>query len=311
MAPLKERLAAEFPSFNFFQAVGLIEESLAATGDSRPLESGRLRFTADSRLSFPASDIAGATEHNGTYALALSFMGLIGASSPLPVYFSELPMRNPEAAQGLSTFLAIFNHRCYALFYRAWKKYHFLRTLSPSGNDPFSSAISALAGMADGCPDSRLRAFAGLLAGRSRGARGLESLLSTWFGNIPVRVTQWVARRTALPDLAPLGNRCCLGSNAVAGTTVIDRAGSFRVTIGPLPLRQYESFLGGSANIAELKSLVRRYLIDMLEFDIEVCLQSADLIPVVLGKNDAQLGATSSLGQSPFQSGVQSVVFEG
>jgi type VI secretion system protein ImpH len=310
MATLTERLVDEFPTFNFFQAVLLLEEFYGRQGVPRPLESGRIRFASDSKLSFPPNDIADIQEQGGDFSFLLSFMGLIGASSPLPVYFSELPIRNPEAAKGLTDFLAIFNHRLYVLFFRAWKKYHFLRALSPRGDDPFSRAISALAGMPAGADGGRLRAFTGLLAGRSRGRAGLESLLSTWFDGAPVVVRQWMPRRCPIPDLPRLGNRCRLGDNAIAGTTVLDRAGSFRIVVGPLPIDRYESFLPGTENMTALIGLARGYCVDLLEFDVEVQLQSVDLIPVVLGGTDARLGATSSLGKSDQRAGVQSVVVE-
>jgi type VI secretion system protein ImpH len=310
MATLTERLVNEFPTFNFFQAVLLLEEFFSRQGIPRPFESGRIRFASDSKLSFPPNDIAGIREQGGDFTFLLSFMGLIGASSPLPVYFSELPIRNPEAAAGLTDFLAIFNHRLYALFFRAWKKYHFLRTLSPRGDDSFSKAITALAGMPAGAADGRLRAFTGLLAGRSRGRAGLESLLSTWFDGLPVVVRQWMPRQCPIPDLPGLGRGCRLGNNAVAGTTVLDRAGSFRVVVGPLSIERYETFLPGTENIAVLIGLVRGYCVDPLEFDVEVQLQSVDLIPVVLGATDARLGATSSLGKSDRRAGIQSVVVE-
>jgi predicted component of type VI protein secretion system len=61
-----------------------------------------------------------------------------------------------------------------------------------------------------------------------------------------------------------------------------------------------------------LKSLVNNFLADPLDFDIEVQLQSSELIPVVLGKNETRLGETSSLGESKSsrQSDIKSIVIE-
>ena len=74
-------------------------------------------------------------------------MGLVGVSSPLPIYFSEYVARHEENGRPLIDFLNIFNHRCYVLFYLAWKKYRASRALSAGISDPFVRRIALLAGI--------------------------------------------------------------------------------------------------------------------------------------------------------------------
>jgi type VI secretion system protein ImpH len=311
---LEERLSREYPEFDFFQALALIEEKASATGALHPLDSGNVRFVPDASLSFPANDIASITTHNDDVTFFLSFMGLVGSTSPLPVYFSEHVHRFDETSPGLRDFLTIFNHRIYVLFYHAWKKYHFLRNLTAAADDPFSRCISCLVGNSEGKSSDpsvlRLLTYAGILAGSCRSASGLQSILSHFFGDLPVKLHQWLPRRAELPDLAAIGSRCQLGVNAVCGTTVLDMAGKFRVTVGPLPIDIYETFMPGSKNVAAMKQIIQSFLIDPLEFDMEIQLQSVDLIPVILGEQVAQLGQTTSLGRSDLKAGVQSIIIE-
>jgi predicted component of type VI protein secretion system len=59
-----------------------------------------------------------------------------------------------------------------------------------------------------------------------------------------------------------------------------------------------------------MKALVETFLADPLDFDIEVQLQSCELVPVIVGKDNTRLGETSSLGNSSMQSDIKSIVIE-
>jgi type VI secretion system protein ImpH len=315
MADLTGRLAAEYANFDFFQAVSLLEEYfLDKDKTADPITAGKIRFMADDSIAFPPNDVAGIKVDKGVVRFILTFMGLTGSSSPLPQYFSDYVQMNSAASPALRDFLAIFNNRLYGLFYRSWKKYHFMRTFSARGTDPFSERVAALAGIDMGTsPDPRtirMLSYAGILAGRSRGPAGLQAVLSDFFGNIPVTVRQWVPRWANMPDPPRIGANAQLGVNAMAGTRVWDVSGKFRIILGPLSRDTYETFLPGSDNILRVQQITRSYLNDPLSFDVEVQLQSTDLTPVVLGADSARLGTTSSLGRSDQKSSVQSITIE-
>lgn len=313
VADLIARLEREYADFDFFQAVGLLEEYfLKKESNPDPIQTGHVRFAPDDAITFPPNDIARIEIEEGGVRLYCSFMGLCGASSPLPHYFSEYIAQHRDESNAVADFLAIFNHRLYTLFYRAWEKYRFVRIgLSPC----LFRAVGALAGRPVASKphsdDVRLRAYTGILAGRTRSAHGLEILIADFFGDIPVTVRQWMPRWVPLEEKRQLGLNTLLGANCVIGTHVYDISGKFRVVIGPLPRAKYETFLPGSENSARVKALIEEYGADPLAYDIEVQLQSMDLIPVVLGGTEAVLGATASLGRSTKKSGVHSVVISG
>ena len=124
---------------------------------------------------FPPSDIKGIKENRGVFELTLTFMGLVGVSSPLPLYFSEYIARYEDNSQPLVDFLNIFNHRCYSLFYRAWKKYRFLTSFSLREQGPLSRRIALLAGLDPARLSDpsygRLLSYTGIFAGKSRGKK--------------------------------------------------------------------------------------------------------------------------------------------
>ncbi len=312
MSDLMERLCAEARDFNFFRAVMLVEDYLRRkTGTRNPIDSGKVRFLPDESIAFPPNDIAAIKEMDGTVCFLLSFMGLTGVTSPLPVYFSEYVLAQPEKSRPMYDFLSIFNHRIYTFFYRAWKKYHFLFNFTSDGSDPFSGKVAMMCGYTERINDARklrLLAYCGTLSCKARSAAGLRSMLSDYFDNIPVSITEFAGCWRPLQNVKPLGEDTPLGKETVLGTAYFDRAGKFRVVVGPLSLEDYERFLPGTKNISEMKELIKSYLPDPLDFDIEVRLQSRDLISVLLGQDNTRLGETSALGRSSGKTEIQSIV---
>jgi len=317
MAGLIDYLQREATQLNFFGAVALLEEHLREKGVADPVNDGRIQFGPDPSLSFPASDIVSIVKHDERIAMTLSFMGLAGVSSPLPVYFSDYIVQHETEAGALLDFLTIFNNRIYALFYRAWKKYRLTSIAAHTPDDPLLRCIAALAGMpldTELSPEAyRSLASAGLYAGSPRGHAQLESLLSEYFGNIPVRVTEFMPRWAPLPDPMRLGenDNARLGVTAIVGTSVYDLSGKFRVSIGPLTPELFESFLPKGKNHAAAKKLIEAFLFDPLDYDLEVLLQSCDLKAVTLGADNARLGETAALGESSGVSEVKALVLEG
>jgi type VI secretion system protein ImpH len=315
VADLMQRLVSEGHNFNFFQALSLLEEKYRATeGLTRPLESGRVRLTSDTSLVFPPSDIAAIHETKNGVEFVLSFMGLVGVSSPMPLYFTEYIARHEENAASLRDFMAIFNHRMYTLFYRAWQKYRFAGMAAGLSANPFAQRIASLAGIDPKNINDpfvcRVLAYTGSLAGKMRSKEALRAMLADYFGTLPVTLTEWLPHWTDIRNPPKIGVDSCLGVNSMLGTKKWNLSGKFRVSVGPLRRETFETFLRNSDNISAMKKLVTLFLSDPLDFDIEVKLESSELVPVILGKNNTRLGETSSLGNSDKKSGVSSIVIE-
>ncbi len=310
-----ERLRAEGYNFNFFQALSLLEEKYRTEqGMARPIESGRVHLVSDDSLAFPPSDIARVRETKQGVEFVLSFMGLIGVSSPLPLYFTEYIARHEETSEPLSDFLALFNHRMYTLFYRAWQKYRFIGMAAGLAGNPVAQRIASLAGIDRARISdpffSRALAYTGSLAGKARSKEALRTLLADYFGGLPIALGEWQPRWTEIRNPTRVGVDSRLGVTSLLGTRKWDISGKFRVSVGPLPRATFETFLRTSDNIAAMKKLVTLFLGDPLEFDIEVKLESSELVPVILGRDNSRLGETSSLGKSDRKSDIQAIIIE-
>jgi len=316
-APVMRRLLAEAWRFPFFQAVRLLE---AAHPDSPPIgregpasrEAIRLRPAA--AFAFPASDVVEVREIEGSdrsglprLELTTSFMGLYGADSPLPAYFTETILWQGDESTRRE-FLDLFHHRLLSLLYRAWLKYRYALRFRPGGEDDLSRLLLGLVGVAtEGCGAAvgmapvHLLHYAGLLGSASHSARGLECLLADELGGVVVVVDECTARWVviAAEQLTRLGTATArLGETAVAGRWVFDRAGKFTITIGPVCLALFEALLPGGAALRACLALIHFYLRDPLAFDVQVVLRRDEVPPLRLGAADPapRLGWTTWLG---------------
>jgi type VI secretion system protein ImpH len=316
-APVMRRLLAQARRFPFFQALRLLE---AARPDAAPIggegpaqrEAIRLRPSAD--CAFPASDVVEIREVDGgpsargpRFQVTTSFLGLYGADSPLPAYFSEAVLwQNDESTR--REFLDVFHHRLLSLFYRAWLKYRYALRFHTGGTDELSRLLLGLVGVAtDGCGAAvgiepvHLLHYAGLVGSETHSARGLECVVSDELGGVAVRVEECAARwvTIAAEQLARLGTETArLGETAVIGRRVFDRAGKFALRIGPVSLALFEALLPDGTARGPCLSLIQYYLRDPLAFDMHVQLHRAEVPPLRLGATHPapRLGWTTWLG---------------
>jgi type VI secretion system protein ImpH len=225
--PLVDRLFAEGFSFDFFQAVRLMEKVFPhrrPVGHEGPSQSEVVRFRALASLDFPASAIHSLVRPDDDTqppSMTVNFMGLTGPSGVLPHHYTDLLMRLQRDGKGVEKYALrdwfdLFNHRLISLFYRAWEKYRFYipyergepAKLEP---DTFTRSLFCLVGL--GLPSLRNRLsvrtrdagaerdrilariedlavvyYGGLFAQRRRTAVGLEAILQDYFGfNVQVR----------------------------------------------------------------------------------------------------------------------------
>lgn len=261
--------------FSFYRLVYLLErlaKGAPQVGQLGPPSAERIRLRSETSLVFAASDVS-ALEMikypDGTYRARLTsaFMGLYGSSSPLPTHFSEsLAFADYQGGpQPIRDFLDVFHHRLLSLVYRAWAKYRFSVAYAKGGVDPFARRMFCAVGV-DGFKDystalSRflfLR-YAPILGSKSRSARGLEAVLRDTFGQMGLRLEQFVGHWTLIEK--PLRNQlgimnCRLGEDLTLGRYVYDGTGRFTIVLGPLEYDQYLSFLPGGHNRPLMRGIV-------------------------------------------------------
>jgi len=316
-SPVMRRLLAEARRFPFFQALRLLEAArpdAAPIGGTGPAPREAIRLRPAVSFAFPASDVVEIREvqradRGGLPRLELttSFMGLYGADSPLPAYFTEAILWQGDESTRRE-FLDLFHHRLLSLLYRAWLKYRYALRFRTGGADDLSPLLLGLVGVAtEGCGAAigmepvHLLHYAGLLGSESHSARGLECLIGDELGGVAVRVEECVARWVVIApeQMARLGTATArLGETAVAGRRVFDRAGKFALWIGPVSLALFEALLPGGEALRACLALIHVYLRDPLAFDVHVQLNRAEVPPLRLGAADPapRLGWTTWIG---------------
>jgi type VI secretion system protein ImpH len=150
----------------------------------------------------------------------------------------------------------------------------------------------------DRVPDAAKFFHVGALVRHVRNAEGLAAILQHFF-RVPVQIQEFVGH------WMPLGPRertylsregAMLGSGAVLGDRVWDRQHKFRVRLGPLTLKEYESFLPAGKELPKLVDWVRLYLCFELDWDVRLILKEPEVPRLTLG-GGTRLGWTTWVGE--------------
>jgi type VI secretion system protein ImpH len=301
---IEKSLREEPFSFDFFQAVRLLVRLMP---DREPVgrfsdpSAEAVRFGASTDLGFPPSQIAALQWPEGDPArMDVHFMGLTGPQGVLPLYYTTLLRERQRVRDtSLRAFLDIFNHRAISLFFRAWEKHHFTVGYERGHEDSVSPHLMDLLGL--GTPglshrqatsDEALLFRSGLVATHCRSASGLRGLLIDYF-DVPVDIEQFVGRWHTLDkdtqcrfsDTASDSER--LGIGVVVGDEIWDQQSCIRVRLGPLTLRQYLDFLPDGSAYQPLRSLIRFFVGNELDCEVQLVLKKEEAPPCELGADSA------------------------
>jgi type VI secretion system protein ImpH len=239
--------------------------------------------------------------------MTTTFLGLVGASSPLATAFSEEVLHSEGSDKdSLRNFYDLFHHRLVSLFYRAWKKYRFQAGFRRDGSDAFSRRMLSFVGvdLAGAVPSRGLSPFellgvAPLVSTRSRPARTLEIVLERLLGGAKVTVSPFVLRRVTIreDERCSLGRQNnVLGESFAMGRTVPDRSGRFRVTVGPTGYETFEALMPGGRLHARLRDVVFQLAPSHLEPELELVLDPGSAPRFQLGgARGGLLGVTTRL----------------
>ncbi|MFY0989258.1 type VI secretion system baseplate subunit TssG [Halomonas sp. C05BenzN] len=293
--------------YDFYQLVELLhrhhDDDLEGGGGSVP---ERVRYRASASLGFPGSDVVAlAPGAAGGYEMEVSFLGLQGAQSPLPGYYLESLAHDAAHHEGAAgDFLDFFNHRLLTLVHRAWRKYRHHVRYQDGASDGFSAAIFALVGLADAdlrgetpINWSKMLAYTGLLAGRSRSPEVVCGIVGHCFDLDDVHLEEWVHRWVDIPeDQRSRSGRSAmtLGEDMIAGERVADIGGKFALCLRGLSLERFRDFLPDGGEHAPLRTLVDFVLREPLAYDLELELLPSAVRPMRLGEaGSCQLGWTT------------------
>lgn len=308
--------------FHAFRVLESAYPDAPRIGESRRPRDDRVRFGQEAELSFPPSTVAGFKAPTGDKPGRLTnrFFGLFGPQGPLPLHLTEHARarlrhhRDPTFIE----FANILTHRLMTLLYRAWRSGQPAPSFDRGDSDGIERKIAAIGGHhgthlrgRDDFPDLAKRHFAGLLAQGPKNAEGLVSILQAFFG-ARVEVEQFVGCWLELEpdDRWQLGKApAALGQTTSVGERVWTRGSKFRIRIGPLSLEDYERLLPGGGSLNRLRAIVRNYVGDALDWDVNLILRHEDKPAPVLGQT-VRLGQTGWIGQDKTQQDADDLYLE-
>jgi type VI secretion system protein ImpH len=319
-ASVRDWLFAEGFRFEFLQAVRLLEYFSSADtnqvrqgnplgeGSDPDLESVQLR--AKVGFNFPPSEVFSIAPANAEIRrpeLIVNFFSLAGAAAPLPDWVAELLQAQLRSRNtGLRDFLDIFHHRLLSLLYRVQMRHRlWLEWKSPEQSSQAGYVLTfAGLGLPElrgrlGIPDNDLLPYAGLYWQRPRSTIALEHILASSF-SVRVAIRQMVGLwRKVEPDdwtrIGTTGQNQKLGQTVILGKRIWDSQGCFEVTLGPMTLPHFQSFLPPGLSFKRLRSLVRLYAGNLLETDVCLMLAAGEVPQTRLGFS--RLGWTSWIGK--------------
>lgn len=343
---LSERLLSHGWEFDFFQAVWLLEryaKPRVPVGGLGPVSDESLRFRPDIELGFPPTDVRRITliKVPGTdksfYRVEVTFLGLYGTATPLPLHYAVSLLRSVDqapvetiepdqpatssdppvagtpahATSPLRDFFDIYHHRLISLFYRSWLKYRYERAFGLPERDVITKYLQWLIGWSPsqdetllGVSPIRILRYAGVWTQHPRSATTLEGVLADYWGDVAVESHQCVGRWVSVPDQDRnrLGRSCCtLGEDLTLGAQVFDLSGAFSLTFGPMDWSTYLVFLPKEERFVQTCALVKYYADDPLALRFELRLRGQEAPELRLTSDDqaGRLGYTTWLRTDP------------
>ncbi len=307
-----DRLVDNPGKHHVFQALRVLEAHYAEAprlGESRRPRQDQVRLGQEAELAFPPSTIADFKPPQGDQPAQLTnrFFGLFGPQGPLPLHLTEYARdrKRNHRDPTLVAFANMLTHRLMSLLYRAWGQGQPAVSFDRD-DDPMARQVAALAGYhgdklqsRDAMPDLAKLHFAGHLGQGARNPEGLVSILSAFF-DVPVKLQEFIGSWLDLEpdDRWQLGRAGGLGQSTSVGEKVWSRSAKFRLQIGPLTLKEYERLLPGGAALTRLRAIVRSYVGDVLDWDVNLVL-AGDQVPRASLGGSTRLGHTSWIGSRP------------
>lgn len=301
---LIQHLLDQPQTFNFFQAISLLEAQVLREGNGAV--DDRLRLRSAISLAFQPSDIHAVEvrdEGERCFTLWTTVMGLAGSGGPLPLPFTELLLeRAAKRDHASAEFLDIFNQRFLQFLYWSRK-----RGRPGLRINPFEGVVSKVLdsigslGISASAPQSYLwPRHAGLLAAPTRSMTGLVALLRDRTGLcIHGRqfVGQWLSMERAC--VAHLNGSQRLDGSCVLGQRVWDQAAGIALEVRVDCVQLLHSCLPGGQTYQLLRSLVATYVRQELSVTLVlVSFNKAFTAPILRNRSTMRLGWTTRLAST-------------
>lgn len=315
MAELHERVA----SYDFVAAVRQLENihrDKPRVGEAVRVRDDVLRLSQNIALGFQGNALHSLTpgKKSDRSRLRVNFMGLAGSNGPLPLHYSEYADQRERhhSDPTFREFLDLFNHRMLSLFYRASVQFDTAVNFDRPDDNAYQDFLGALCGLLhepaaerDSIANSAKRYYPGWLGASAKSPDGIVALIEDYF-DLRATVREWIGGWLPLPNesIARLGlgrESVQLGRAAYIGKRVWSIRHKFIIQIGPIDRETYLSFKPGGERALAIHDLVRNYVGDEWDWDLELTLKAEEVRPLQLNREHA-LGFdswTGSRGRRP------------
>lgn len=300
---LKERILKQPTAFSFFQMVRLLRLMSGHTGreDEEFFLERHLKIRPHLSLGFPGSDVAAIEEvappsddskeiaketgipdptPDYRYQLSVTFLGIYGASSPLPTFYTEdLLDDRMEDVPVTRDFMDIFNRPLYRQFYQCWSKYRWLIKLLDEADEEYHERLYSMLGLGHEVlrrtvPGVKgLLRYLGLFTQFPRSALGLKTLLTDALGLPNISIDQCLPRQVPIAEeqRCLIGLRAnVLGEDCHLGLQVTDQQSRFRINMGPLDAETLHHLLPDMPLHFRLGALLHLFLTSPLECELRL-----------------------------------------
>ncbi|MCL9782504.1 type VI secretion system baseplate subunit TssG [Vibrio sp. S4M6] len=308
-----DHLHAKPEHFSHVQAIRLLRWQAAQEGVCvDDFVKSRIRTRPELSLAFQPTELAELDIQDNKTQLTATFMGLYGAASPLPTFYTEeLFEEARNDASESRDFLDIVNQVFFHQYFEAWSKYRLLPQVVEEKKSQVIERLLCLAGVSLNSIDQdhaqELIRYAGILSQVPRSALGMSSMIADAVG-AQVDVEELVGKWERIPDdqLMSLGERNhSLGEDAYLGSEILDYSGGCILHIHTDQRNVFHGLLPGGHLFRKMKRLLRHYLVEPIEIEMKIWPQATISVPSILGNVEGVLlGFDACLGQ---QSGAVSV----
>jgi len=220
----------------------------------------------------------------------------------LPGFYTEEMLDDEwDELSNRKNFLDVIHNHLYPLLYQAWLKYKFSTNTVEFQSKKYWEIIFSLIGLSAPFRENQkqygyLLKYSGILSQRSKSLVGLQTILSDYFQGISLVVEPCVKRKVSIANRQKsyLGKQNSqLGKTVCIGQEIDDRTGKFKIVIGPIDKRQFEETPWTTQALDFIRSILKVYLVQPLEFSVVLLLSEGVLRPTQLGDI-----AWSSLGNN-------------
>ena len=249
-----------------------------------------VRTRAELSFGFPATEVRKITQEKDKLYIDVTFLGLYGASSPLPAFYTEELLEEArEEGCAVRDFYDLISQPFFNQYFQAWSKYRLLPQIVEENNSALLERIFSLAGISTRFQKNSqknsqqnnkiepevfsLFPCIGLFTHGTRSAEGLFVLVSGLLPHCPVKIEENVISMEPIPEekrcLVNLSNNC-IGDECYLGKKIRSCSNKLCIHIQVNSHEEFESLLPGKVVFNKLQYLLKHYLTDSMCVEISI-----------------------------------------